>query len=144
VPPPVVFAAALAAGFALSWRFPTPWLPVGFARLFGWVFILSAAALGGTCVFLFLRQRTTIRPDRAAKSLVTTGPYVFTRNPMYVSTTALYIGVAVLWQSFWALLLLPAVIVFLDRHVIPEEEQHLSRKFGVQYEGYRTRVRRWI
>jgi protein-S-isoprenylcysteine O-methyltransferase Ste14 len=94
--------------------------------------------------FCFFRARTTVRPDRAASSLVTSGPYRFTRNPMYLSLTLLYAGVATFYQSVWAWLLLPAVLAYLDRRVIRREEIFLERRFGPDYARYCAKVRRWI
>jgi hypothetical protein len=72
------------------------------------------------------------------------GPYRLTRNPMYLSLALLYAGIAILYQSIWALLLLFPVLFIIDRHVIVLEELYLERRFGSAYARYRTRVRRWI
>ncbi len=95
-------------------------------------------------LILFWRKRTTIRPDRPATALATTGPYRLTRNPMYLSLALLYAGIAILWQSICALLLLPLVLFFIDRRVIVREELYLERQFGSAYRQYRARVRRWL
>ena len=106
--------------------------------------IAGALALVLPAFFGFFRARTTVRPDRAASSLVTSGPYRITRNPMYVSQTLLYAGVATLYQSVWAWLFLPVVVTYIDRRVIRLEERFLESRFGADYARYCTHVRRWI
>ena len=91
-----------------------------------------------------IRQAGTVRPDRAASSLVTSGPYRLTRNPMYVSLTLVYAGVATLYQSVWAWVFLPVVVTYIDRRVIRFEERFLERRFAEDYARYRAKVRRWI
>ena len=93
---------------------------------------------------LFFRARTHLIPNRPANALVMAGPYRFTRNPMYVSLTAVYLGVCVLMLSLWALLLLPLVLMVIYTKVIAPEEAYLERRFGGEYAHYRKRVRRWL
>ena len=110
----------------------------GVALMLGW-------ALGTATAFgRFLKARTTILPFRPSSSLVTTGPYRFTRNPMYVSLAALYMGGALALNVLWPLLLLPVVLVVVDRAVIRREERYLTHAFGQDYEAYRSRVPRWL
>jgi protein-S-isoprenylcysteine O-methyltransferase Ste14 len=80
--------------------------------------------------------------DRIA--LVTTGPFQFSRNPLYVSLTLLYLGIAIAAQSLWALALLIVVLAVMQRSVVRREEHYLEQKFGADYLRYKERVRRWI
>jgi protein-S-isoprenylcysteine O-methyltransferase Ste14 len=82
-----------------------------------------------------------MKPDTA---LVTSGPYRFTRNPMYLGMAFLYVGFAFAFGVIWALAFLPAVIVVVDRFVIAREEPYLERNFGQAYRDYKARVRRWV
>jgi protein-S-isoprenylcysteine O-methyltransferase Ste14 len=63
---------------------------------------------------------------------------------MYVALTLIYLGLAVLWQLVWALLLLLFVLIVMTRRVIRREELYLERRFGAEYIRYKTQVRRWI
>jgi protein-S-isoprenylcysteine O-methyltransferase Ste14 len=76
------------------------------------------------------------RPDQ----LVDSGPYAFSRNPMYVGWTLGYVGVALVAGTAWALLFLPAVLV-LTHVVVKREERSLERRFGAAYQSYKTSVR---
>ncbi len=144
IPPPLIFAAGLGLGYWLTTRVSTQWLPAGLSRTLGWILIACGLTLATSALTLFFRRRTTVRPDRPATALVTSGPYKFTRNPMYVSQVLVYAGLAILWQSAWALVLLPFVVIYIDRRVIRREESHLEQRFGKEYREYRTRIRRWL
>ena len=109
---------------------------------FGIVGVGVALAVWG--IVTFRRAGTAVIPHQAASQLVMTGPYRFTRNPMYVGLTIQYIGGAAVINSAWPLILLPLVLVVLVRRVVSREEQYLSDAFGDQFAAYRLRVRRWL
>ena len=83
-------------------------------------------------------------PMKPTTALVTSGPYRVTRNPMYVGMAFLYAGLALSLGVIWALALLPAVLLMVDRLVIAREERYLEAKFGEEYRDYKRRVRRWL
>lgn len=89
-------------------------------------------------------QRTTVNPYKAASTLVTSGPFRFSRNPIYVSDWLVYAGVMFLLQTWWALWLAPLVWVLMRYAVIRHEEAHLQAKFGAAYATYCKSVRRWL
>lgn len=66
------------------------------------------------------------------------------RNPMYVGLTLAYLGEAGMLTQIWPVLFLPLVLIYLNRVVIPLEEQKLTEVFGSAYDDYRRRVHRWI
>jgi protein-S-isoprenylcysteine O-methyltransferase Ste14 len=141
-PPPLLFAAGLALGWLID-----KWIPLPLSTLpplLGWALITAGVILALSAVFLFFRARTHLIPNRPATTLVVAGPYRLTRNPMYVSLTAVYLGVCVLMQSLWALVLLPLVLVTIYRKVIAPEEAYLERRFGGEYAQYKKQVRRWL
>jgi protein-S-isoprenylcysteine O-methyltransferase Ste14 len=144
VPPPLVYATGLALGLWMSAWIPSRWLPAAVSRAAGWALTAAALGLATPSFYRFFRARTTVLPDRPASSLITSGPYRFTRNPLYVSMTLLYLGVAVLYQCVWALPLLVLVVLYIDRRVIRPEERYLERRFGADYTRYCANVRRWI
>lgn len=147
VPPPLLFVLPLAIGMRLDALHPRPWVPYTLApagRVAGWVLVGLGAALDVCCVAMFLRRRTTIVPHRRAASLVTTGPFCLSRNPMYVALSCLYLGVSALTNALWPLLFLPVPLVFLQTVTIPVEERILADAFGEPYRAYASRVRRWL
>jgi len=76
-------------------------------------------------------------------ALVTSGPYAFSRNPMYVAWTMLYVGVALVANTRWPFLALPAVVAATHR-IVRREERSLERAFGDEYRAYRRDVRRYV
>ena len=147
VPPPLVFVAGFVAGLFLHRVYPAKLLPATFDAVriaAGWVLIGAWPLLTGWAIWQFRQARTTIMPNRPSSALVTSGPYAWTRNPMYVGMTLIYLGLSLLVNTIWALLVLPGVLGAVHLWIIPREERHLSGKFGDVYESYRARVRRWL
>jgi hypothetical protein len=87
---------------------------------------------------------TTVRPDRAASTLVIAGPYKISRNPMYLGLALAYLGIAIAGQSVSALILLPVVLAIIQRRAIEPEEAFLEKRFGANYISYKEKVRRWL
>lgn len=93
---------------------------------------------------LFRKANTTTVPGKLSAKLVTSGPYRFTRNPMYVGLTFAYLGEAALLKQIWPVIVLPLMIAYLNWTVIPVEEAKLKEAFQDEYERYRASVRRWF
>ncbi|MBO0734896.1 MAG: isoprenylcysteine carboxylmethyltransferase family protein, partial [Methylocapsa sp.] len=145
VPPPLLYAAVICLGVLVSVRYPVDFLPQGPARALGGLLLAAGIALGPVWgVRTLLMAGTTVRPDKPATRLVTAGPFRFSRNPLYLALTLLYAGIAAMTNSFWALLLLVPLTVFMSLFVIRREEEHLARIFGEEYRRYKARVRRWL
>lgn len=147
-PPPFLHAAAFFGGLALEkWVHRLPiaggaaLVPLGAAGA-----VLAGAGLLVTAwsMLTFVRARTAIVPMFPASRLVVSGPYRFSRNPMYVGLTALYLGLALLLDVAWPLILLPVALAALYALVIRREEHYLSNAFGDAYHAYRQSVRRWL
>ncbi len=101
-------------------------------------------ALGIWAVLSFRRAGTTPDPHGEVTAFVTSGPLRFSRNPMYLTNVVFQIGVALLLDNAWILMLVPVTWLLLDRVVIAGEERYLSSKFGQTFDEYRRRVRRWL
>lgn len=102
-------------------------------------FLLGVPALRG-----MIRAGTSPNPSVVPSSLVTTGIYRYTRNPMYLGMLLMYSGGALLANSFGALLLIPVAVILLDRWVVIPEERQLGELFGSSYAEYGNRVPRWL
>jgi protein-S-isoprenylcysteine O-methyltransferase Ste14 len=114
------------------------------ASTVGGILIFCGAVLTGSAVLRFKDGGTTVRPDRAASTLVIAGPYKITRNPMYLGLAFVYAGIAIAGQSVWALILLAVVLIIVQRGAIEPEEAFLEKRFGADYLSYKEKVRRWI
>jgi len=142
--PPVAIGVPLIAGWlaTLAWGDPVAlggWrIPVGMAL------VLCFIAWNGWALWLFGRHRTGLLPGQAARAIIEEGPYRLSRNPLYVGLLALYLGLALLAPSVWALVLFPAAVLLVDWGAIRPEERYLHARFGAPYDDYRRRVRRWL
>ncbi len=92
----------------------------------------------------FARRGENIRIEKPTNSLVTSGPFRFSRNPIYLALTLAYIGLSLVFNSYWPLPFLPLVLVIMHFGVIRREETYLEELFGQDYRDYRARVRRWL
>jgi protein-S-isoprenylcysteine O-methyltransferase Ste14 len=144
LPPPIVYAVPLAAGIVITRWFPLLSLPSVPARIAGGILVIVGLGLAMWACMIFLRRGTSVLPIRPASVLVDTGPFRVSRNPIYVGFTAAYIGASLPFQSLWSLLLLPLVLVVMQKAVIDREEAYLERRFGAEYLSYKSRVRRWL
>jgi protein-S-isoprenylcysteine O-methyltransferase Ste14 len=145
--PPFIYAGLFAVGYAVHRFVPLhlwPGSPPPAARAAAWLLFVVSLGLSGSAVFLFRRAGTTPNPMQPTTAIVMHGPFRFTRNPMYVSLVALYVSVTLFVNSVWPLVLLPVVVVLIQRLVIAREEAYLEAKFGEEYRAYKARVRRWI
>ncbi|MCD9027341.1 isoprenylcysteine carboxylmethyltransferase family protein [Luteimonas sp. BDR2-5] len=143
---PLHFVIALAGGALLQRMLGLP-LPEGrwltALHLLGTLLANAGLLLALACFALFLRRRTTILPAELPSRLIVAGPYRFTRNPLYLSLALSYAGLACILDVPWALLLLPAPLLILQRVVIPFEESRLRAQFGTAYADYCASVGRW-
>ncbi len=147
VKPPLLFAGALVLGCLLSWLVPLgPGLGSanGRALAVGGSLALIGFALAALSVREFRRAGTSVLPGDPSTMLVDTGPYRFTRNPIYIGIVIFYFGLAIVLTSAWMLLLLIPVLIVLQRGVVEREEAYLQAKFGDAYRKYQTRVPRWL
>jgi protein-S-isoprenylcysteine O-methyltransferase Ste14 len=142
-PPPLLYAGPWLAGFVLDLLLPLHRLPSA-RRLAGLPFLAAGIALAIWFLLTMRRAGTPVDPREATTALIQTGPFRYTRNPAYVAFTLTYLGVSLLAGARWPLILLPAVLVIVDRGVIRREERYLVERFGPDYREYRLRIRRWL
>jgi protein-S-isoprenylcysteine O-methyltransferase Ste14 len=142
--PPLLFAGTLAATLLLGRRRPAPWLPPQLARPLGVGLLAGGFALGGWAVRTMLRAGTPLDPAEPVTAIVIAGPYQYSRNPIYVGMTLVYLGAAALANSRWPVIALPALLQVVRRGVIEREERYLERRFGDEYRRYQAGVRRWF
>jgi protein-S-isoprenylcysteine O-methyltransferase Ste14 len=145
LPPPVwtVLYLLIAAGasYLAGWpRIPgLPLVPLGV------LLVIAGVALAVAAAVLFRREGTEINPTSPTnRKLVTSGPFNFTRNPMYLSLVTIALGIA-FSVGAWPMFLAPIAAFATANWVhIPFEEAKMRRQFGEAYDDYTRRVRRWI
>src|SRR5581483_12025916 len=137
IPPPLIYAAGFGIGLLLQWSLSAPAIPVLGSRVAGLLCMVLWLVLLVPSISLFRRAQTNIVPSRPTTRLIVSGPYRFTRNPMYVSLISLYVGLTLCFDALWPLVLLPLVVLIVRYGVIAREERYLERKFGRDYLRYK-------
>jgi len=143
--PPLGWGLAVLAGLALNWLVPLPFLladlPAGW--LGGMVFLL-ALGLFAWAIVTITTAGSNVPTNLPTTTIVESGPYRFTRNPIYLSMFLGLIGLAIAFDNLWLLMMLLPFALVIHYGVVAREEIYLELKFGDVYRGYRSRVRRWL
>ena len=145
--PPLLMAATVAAGLALSKIAGDEAGSLLSGVIFqaaGGVLVAAALALDIWCARTLARREATILPHRAASSLVTEGPYRFSRNPIYIAHVTLVLGVGLILAAPLILALTPLLALGLQKLSIEPEERHLREQFGADFDAYVARTPRWL
>jgi protein-S-isoprenylcysteine O-methyltransferase Ste14 len=143
--PPLAWGLAVIAGLALNWLVPLPFLPADLPA--GWpgtaVFVL-ALALVVWAIVTMTKAGSNVPTNRPTTTIVGSGPYRFTRNPIYLGMFLGLIGLTIAFDTLWLLVMLVLFALVIRYGVVAREEAYLERKFGDVYRAYRLRVRRWL
>lgn len=145
--PPLIYLAAIAASLFAHIFYPLPWIGAPLSDILfaaGWLAVIAVVAIDYGAIRALSRAKTTIMPTRASEHLVTSGPFSFTRNPIYLANTLLMIGVALISGIAWFLVFAFIAAFATQKLAIVREEKHLQARFGKRYLDYAKRVRRWI
>ena len=144
--PPLPYASTIVLGILLHvlWEplrlFPELW--IGHAT--GWPLVLASALLAVWALRTMASAGENPNVHKPTGAIISTGPYAFTRNPMYLSLALLCAGIALIVNTVWPFIFLPAALFTIHYGVIRREEMYLEDKFGPEYQQYRARVRRWV
>jgi len=146
IPPVAVVLAAAALMWLVAWAVPAFKFQLPARDLVAMSFALAGAVTSALGVVSFRRARTTVNPMKPelSSSLVTSGIYKLTRNPMYLGFLLVLLGWAVFLSSVLAFLFLPAFILYMNRFQIDPEERALATLFGQEFTAYKARARRWL
>lgn len=144
LPPPVIYVLFLAAAWLLEWLISIALPQNLWTHYIGWGLIDAGVLLMLWAGLLMLWRKTTVNPYGKPARLLEEGPFRISRNPIYLADSLIYCGIALLWGSLWPWLLLPAVVISMQRGVIVHEERLLTQLFGDDYRRYCGRVRRWL
>ncbi len=145
--PPLVSVVVPVAAMALEGLAPLRVLPsvgTGLILLPGIALLLLAGWLAISGARAFKKAGKNVDPRQPALTLVTDGPYRFTRNPMYLGMTVLQFGLALTFSLDWALFGALIVWALLHYGVVLREEAYLTELFGAPYEDLLKTTRRWL
>ena len=146
VPPLALVFLITAFMWLARWAVPTFGFELPARTLFSVSAAVAGAVIGGLGFASFILAKTTVNPMKpdSSSSLVVSGIYRFTRNPMYLGFLLGLLGWAIFLSNALAFFLLPAFIVYMNRFQIEPEEKALARLFGEQFVAYSSRVHRWL
>ena len=145
--PPLALGLLMAALMWLaSWAMPAFGLMFPAHRFFSVTVAVAGVVIIGLGIASFRRAETTVNPMKpdSTSSLVVSGVYRMTRNPMYLGILLVLLGWAIFLSNALAFLFLPAFIIYMNRFQIEPEEKVLTSLFGQQFVAYTSRVRRWL
>src|ERR671919_110987 len=144
VRPPLVVLASLLAGAVLTVAWPLPFFPRALRPPVGGLLVATAAALFSYSIRQLRMAGTPVPGNRPTTAIVRTGPYRFSRNPIYLAFSALQVGIALCVGSLWLLITLVPALALMSFWVIPREERYLEARFSSEYLSYKSSVRRWL
>jgi protein-S-isoprenylcysteine O-methyltransferase Ste14 len=142
--PPLVYLISLVTGALIQLAKPLAFIPGTLAVPIGASLVVVAIALFSSSVTKFRAAGTPVPARKATTAIVRTGPYRFSRNPIYLAFSLLQLGIAIWVNSLWLLATLVGAVALIHYVVIPREEQYLERRFGAEYLDYKRSVRRWL
>ncbi len=144
IQPPLIFGCSILCGIGLNrlYALPIPGMENG--RLVGGIIIAIACMIALWALIGFYRAGTDVRPDEPDTVLLTSGPYRYSRNPLYIVLILIQITAALWLNILWVLLLAPVSAVIIHYYAVTREERYLEQQFGQEYLDYKQRVRRWL
>ncbi len=143
--PPAVGAILILIGIVLHLLCPLHILDNGWLALILGVLVLAVGVgLQVACIRVFKRAQTTPLFQKPTTKVLQHGLYATSRNPIYIAVLFQFLGLALLVNTAWLLLMLLIVFLYLHFGVISGEERYLEQKFGDEYKSYKSKVRRWV
>ena len=142
--PPLLYSGALVVALVLRWLWPMPIFGRALALWPG----LALVVLGlGTATWgrrTMQAAGTNVNPGFPTIAIVTSGPFRYSRNPLYLALTLLYLGLTLAFDTWWGIVVLAPLLIVMHWGVVLREERYLTQKFGEGYREYRSRVRRYL
>jgi protein-S-isoprenylcysteine O-methyltransferase Ste14 len=140
----VLFVAALM--WLVSWAMSAFEFEVPSGDVLAVSVAVAGAIISGLGIVSFRQARTTVNPMKpdSASSLVVSGIYRLTRNPMYLGFLSVLFAWAIFLSNALAFVFLPVFVLYMNRFQIKPEEKALRTLFGPQFVMYAARVRRWL
>jgi protein-S-isoprenylcysteine O-methyltransferase Ste14 len=142
--PPLLYLGGLVAALVGRWLTPLPVTRQAVAIPLGLVFIAVGLGIAIWGRRTMLAAGTNVDPTLPATTIVTSGPFRFSRNPLYIGLTLLYLGLTLAFNTWWGAVLVVPLLIIMSVGVVGREERYLEKKFGDEYRAYKARVRRWL
>ena len=142
--PPFIFLGFVAAGLAVNYLIPLPFIEGPIRIILGAVFLAYACLMAVLAFRQMSHAGTNVDVRKPTTTIISTGVYAYSRNPMYLAMALIMLSISLLVNTIWIALFIPIFIIVMNKGVIEREERYLENKFGSVYTDYKMRVRRWI
>ena len=147
IPVPWIFVSGYLIGVPFQLLFQLKFKSPVIVKIYlvaGIIMFLFAVIIASWCLLIFRKAHNTTTPGIRSARLITNGPYRISRNPMYISLIFAYIGEAAILNQLCPLIVLPAVIYYVNNIIIPVEEELLAGEFDGEYQNYQRQVPKWL
>ena len=144
VPPPLMVLSVLLLAYALNYLIPFRIAHSSVLVFAGFTLIGISLLIIGITSWSFRRVKTHIEPWKPTTTIITTGCFALSRNPIYLALCVACIGIGMILHSWWVVFSVIPAAMLLYYFVILREEAYLEKKFGEAYVQYKKRVRRWL
>lgn len=142
--PPIITISSLLIAYIFASYVPVATVIESPANQVGLIIVVLGIALAGWSISALGRAKTTVDPKGTPSALVISGPFRFTRNPIYLGNVLVALGVSIYLGSLSAFIAPILTFSLINALVIPFEEEKLAELFQAEYEAYKAKVRRWI
>ncbi|HVS25909.1 MAG TPA: isoprenylcysteine carboxylmethyltransferase family protein [Burkholderiales bacterium] len=142
--PPLLYGIAFAVVLALHWFWPMPIFGRAVALWPGLALVMLGVGIAIWGRRALQAAGTNVNPSLPTTAIVTSGPFRFSRNPLYMALTLLYFGLTLAVNTWWGIVVLVPLLILMHRGVVLREERYLEQKFGETYRQYCSTVRRYL
>lgn len=142
--PPVWLMAGIALVWLQVWIWPQARWDIWGMSTLGAVLFWGGLALMGWAILSFRKHATSVVPHQQPKRIITTGPFAFSRNPIYLGDLMVLAGVVLGHGAYLMIWTVPALGVILARRFIAHEEARMKHSFGAEFASYAQETRRWL
>jgi protein-S-isoprenylcysteine O-methyltransferase Ste14 len=146
IPPPLFYVLIFIASVLIQKQIPVSdtLFHLLITKVVGVIFLILALFFLVRSLRQFFLTKNTLILIKPATSLQTNGIYGITRNPMYVGLAIVYLGITCFIGNWWNIILFPLLLLIVQEYIIKREEKYLELEFGLDYEEYKKKVRRWL
>lgn len=143
ITPDICFAVILIISLLFHFYYPISKIILFPYTISGWIFILTGVIMVSILNSILIKNKTSIKPFESPNTLIVSGPYKYTRNPVYLGMILMVVGVELLLGSL-IVFIFPVIFMFVLNKIIDGEEKILEKIFGEEYLKYKNKVGRWV
>ena len=144
IPPPIIALLCIVINYLSTYLIN----PIKFPNIeiIGGLILFLGVATAVLAIILFKKEKTTLNPMKPEETttLITTGIFSITRNPMYLGLFFVTFSTVLFFGSWFGIIILMFFVWYITKFQIIPEEEAMEKLFGVKYDEYRQKVRRWI